>query len=110
MESKKIKLQTAALLSAWLFSILSLAFDFVSMGGFFSRSGSMLVLVAIIISYQLLASRNAYHNQQLNKQIAGNDVDFTQIHPSPYHQKLELFGQFTAVIGTVIWGYADLII
>ncbi len=107
---KKLKLQTAALVGAWVFSLLSLAFDLRSTSGLFSRSGSMLVLVAIIISYQLMTSRNAYHNQQLDKYKAGSEVNFSRQHPSTYHQKLEINAQFTAVIGTIIWGYGDLVI
>ncbi|MCF6274816.1 MAG: hypothetical protein L3J05_03540 [Robiginitomaculum sp.] len=110
MDDKRLKLQALALSGAWGFSTLSLFYDLKTNGGLFSRSGSMLVLVAIIISYQLMATRNAYHNQQLDKYRQGNDVDFTDQHPSIYHQRLETLAQLTAVIGTVIWGYGDLII
>ncbi len=110
MTSNKLKLQAAALFGAWVFSLISLSLDITLTRSLFSRSGSMLVLVAIIISYQLMATRNTYHNQQLDKYKAGNDVNFARQHPTIFHQKLEIIAQFTAVIGTVIWGYGDLII
>jgi len=110
ISDRKLKLQSIALLGAWGFSVLSLLYDLKTNGDLFSRSGSMLVLVAIIISYQLMTTRNAYHNKQLDKYRKGNDVDFRQQHPTIYHQRLETFAQFTAVIGTIIWGYGDLVI
>ncbi|PHQ60930.1 MAG: hypothetical protein COC03_00870 [Robiginitomaculum sp.] len=105
-----LTLKAFVLIGAWGFTILSLFLNIDASNNLFARSGSMLVLVAIIISYQLMASRNAYHNNQLAMSKDGNPVDFSKQHPSTFHHQLEKAAQITAVIGTVIWGYGDLFI
>ena len=105
-----LRTKVFALMSAWGFTILSFFLNINSSNNLFARSGSMLVLVAIIISYQLMASRNDFHNAQLAQYKDGNQVDFSRQHPSTFHHQLEKAAQITAVIGTVIWGYGDLLI
>ena len=105
-----LKIKALALFAAWVFTGLSLLMNVDSSQNLFARSGSMLVLVAIIISYQLMSSRNAYHNAQLVQYKDGIQVDFSKQHPSTFHHQLEKYAQITAVIGTVIWGYGDLLI
>ncbi len=104
-----LKRKAFALVLAWSFTILSLLLNLNTGLNLFARSGSVLVLVSIAITYQLMATRNAYHTKQLDRYKVGDPVDFSKLHPSVFHHQLEKFALITAVIGTVIWGYGDLV-
>jgi len=110
MNSDALITKTLALVAAWLIALFSFLADFQNGSAWFSRSGSILVLVAIITGYQLMAIRSAYHNNQLAAYKDGSNIDFLQSHPSTSHRKLEIGAHITAVIGTLIWGYGDLIV
>jgi hypothetical protein len=110
MNNEALITKTLALAAAWLVAGFSFLSDFQSGTGWFPRSGSILVLVAIITGYQLMATRSAYHNKQLAAYKDDSNIDFLQSHPSTSHRKLEIGAHITAVIGTLIWGYGDLIV
>ncbi len=105
----RLGIKMLALVFAWLIALVSFITDYQNNTGWFSRSGSILVLIAIIASYQLTAIRNDYHNSQLAAYKDGNNIDFLQSHPSDTHRNLEVFANITAILGTLIWGYGDLI-
>ncbi|GJQ64435.1 MAG: hypothetical protein K8F36_08155 [Melioribacteraceae bacterium] len=97
------------LLIAWLILLFSLYLDIIWGSSFFYRAGSSMVLFAFIAEYYLLRTRDKYHSNQLKTFYKGNQVKFEEVHPSKGHQYLEKVSHFTVIIGTVIWGYGDLL-
>ena len=94
---------------SWLVVLTSLYLETVFNEALFSRSGSLMVLFAVIADYDMLRTRDDYHSEQLNKHLQGVRVDFKDIHPSKSHQHLETAAHITIILGTIIWGYGDLL-
>ena len=97
------------LIIAWLLVLFSLYLEIIWRGSLFSRSGSLMVLFAFIAEYYLLRTRDRYHSNQLKAYSSGNQVNFEEVHPSKNHQYLEKASHITVIIGTIIWGYGDLL-
>lgn len=75
----------------------------------FPRSGALLVAFSVLAQFRLLHSRDVHHNGQLQAHAAGQRVDFGQIHPNARHQTLEWVAHTSSVLGTILWGYGDLV-
>tara|TARA_R110002050_G_scaffold85091_3_gene181605 strand:+ start:5285 stop:5644 length:360 start_codon:yes stop_codon:yes gene_type:complete len=97
------------LISAWLIVFVSFYFETIVGSSLFSRSGSLMVLFAVIANHSLLKGRDEYHHNQLQAYSRGTRVNLEEIHPSKKHQYLETFAHINIVLGTVIWGYGDLL-
>jgi energy-coupling factor transporter transmembrane protein EcfT len=97
------------LIIAWLIVLISFYLEAIWGSLLFSRSGSLMVLFAFIAEYYLLRTRDKYHGNQLKTFSRGNQVNFEEVHPSKSHQYLEKVSHITVIIGTVIWGYGDLL-
>jgi hypothetical protein len=75
----------------------------------FSRSGSIMVLLAVMVEYH-----NFKVQQKINEKATegsgtiGGGVG--KIGQPKYRQLLSGFTHFTIVLGTLIWGYGDLLI
>jgi len=101
----------ACLLLAWLMVFISLWANIEFGGNWLARSGSLMVLFSVMANYVLLKDRDDHHSDQLKQHGTGDlDVDFSKVHPTRAHQQVELTSQISIVIGTVIWGYGDLIL
>jgi hypothetical protein len=77
-------------------------------GSWFSRSGSLMVLFAAIVEY-----RNFGIQQKLNE-IAQESTNYWNAEPEKWRvpNKRKIFDRIviiTLVIGTLIWGYGDLL-
>lgn len=68
-----------------------------------------MVLSAMIAEYKLLAVRDSYHNKKLQLLSEGKKINFNHIHPQKSHYYLETMTHVTVIVGTVIWGYGDLL-
>lgn len=97
------------LIISWLLVLFSFYLEAIWRSSLFSRSGSLMVLFAFIAEYYLLRVRDKYHSNQLKTYSRGNQVNFKEIHPSKSHQYLEKVSHITVIIGTIIWGYGDLL-
>lgn len=75
----------------------------------FPRSGALLVALSVVAQFRLLHSRDLHHNGQLRAYAEGVTVDFGRIHPNARHQRLEWAAHVSSVLGTILWGYGDLI-
>jgi len=101
----------ACLVVAWAVIIVSSWAEIEFGGNWLARSGSLMVLLSVIANYTLLQDRDAYHSQKLRQHEEGDPtVDFSKIHPSRDHRYLETISQLSIVVGTVIWGYGDLVL
>ncbi len=69
-----------------------------------------MVLFSVVAEFLLLDGRDEYLNQKLNKTKEPNkQPSLNNIHPSQTHKFLEIISHVSVVIGTVIWGYGDLL-
>ncbi len=106
MDQYNIKVPIIFLAIAWLFSMISLFLENLYGHNLFSRSGSLMVLFAVIAEYNLLATRDKYQNMKLQLLSNGKKINL-KIHPKIIHQHLETIAHITVVIGTIVWGYGD---
>jgi hypothetical protein len=90
------------LIISWLLVFISLYLESIWGSSLFSRSGSSMVLFALMAEYYLLRARDEFHSNQLKTYSRGNRVNFNEVHPSKTHQYLERVAHITVFIGTVI--------
>lgn len=98
------------LVLSWASIAISLYIEANYGGNWFMRSGSLMVLFSVIAEFLLLEGRDEYLNQRLSKSKVPNQQNsLDSIHPSHTHKLLEIISHISVVIGTVIWGYGDLL-
>lgn len=109
--TNKLKNLNAAivLIVAWAFVLISLFLQSHWGNNLFSRSGSMMVLITVIAKQLLLRGKNQFRKTQLRAIDNDENADLTKVHPTKIHQYLEIFANVNIVIGTLIWGYGDLL-
>ena len=97
--------------------VLSYVVVFVSLVGqvavglsLFSRSGALMVALSIQAEFSLLRGRDLHHSDQLRRLAEGAPEAPGSIHPSDRHQTLEWLAHLTTILGTLIWGYGDLVL
>jgi len=75
----------------------------------FSRSGSLITLLGIIMEY-----RRIMLIDKANESTDGNPVSLVQTRKlfniSPEDKTNRLIGNIIVIIGTIIWGYGDLFV
>jgi len=79
---------------------------------FFSRFGSIVVLLGIMSEYSLIKIELATLYKTLKGQgaaVAGNR-GISDLTPDNWHQKQALLAHITIVTGTLVWGFGDLFI
>ena len=96
------------LLLAWAAGLLGLVLGLVFDPLWFARFGSLVVLFSVMSEYSLLHGELHILYQRLEKVMAEDDMpDLT---PSKWHLKKVWISHVTIVIGTLIWGFGDLLI
>jgi hypothetical protein len=108
----KVKNYAAAivLITAWVLVGVSYYLELRWGNSLFSRSGSMMVLVTVVAKQMLLKGRNKYHHQQLRMLANGKQANLDKVHPTKSHQYFEIFANTNILLGTLIWGYGDLLL
>ncbi len=96
------------LILAWLSGLLGLLLGLVLEPLWFARFGSLVVLFSLMSEYTLLHS-------ELNRLYAGlskvdSEDDIPDLSPSKWHNKKVWLSHITIVVGTLIWGFGDLLI
>ena len=104
-----VALPFALLVLSCVLVVLSIAAQGVFGLALFSRSGSLMVLCAVMAEYILLRGRDDHHGRQLTRAVRGETTDFSHVHPSRRHYVLEIGAHICTVVGTIIWGYGDLL-
>lgn len=102
------------LVIAWLFAYLSFLFNYQLMDGaeLFSRSGSAVVVIAVYVEFRLRKLRDnqlSYAERGLVRK--GDDWTRDQFRPKVrLGQRIATYAAHTTVVmGTVVWGYGDLL-
>ena len=99
-----------ALIVAWLFVLVSLFLQSRYGNELFSRSGSMMVVITVVAKQLLLKGKNQFRISQLKAIDKGNKAELDRVHPTKTHQYLEIFANINILLGTLIWGYGDLLV
>jgi hypothetical protein len=96
------------LVFAWLAGLLGLGLGLWIEPIWFARFGSIVVLLAVMSEYSLLHNelRILYDNLEHKDSIK----EITDITPSEWHQKKAWLTHITVVVGTLIWGFGDLLL
>jgi len=108
-EAGKFGVEVFALISTYLFLIVSaIASSTTGDGLWFSRSGSIVVIVSVIIEF-----RNYSIQQKLNE-IAQDSTNYYGAEPDKWQVPIQrkIFDRtilFTIVFGSLVWGYGDLL-
>lgn len=96
------------LLLAWLSAAIGLILGLALEPLWFARFGSLVVLFAVMSEYTLLHNelRILYDNIENNQSIS----QIEDITPSRWHQKKMWLTHLTVILGTLIWGFGDLLL
>ncbi|BBP46092.1 hypothetical protein THMIRHAS_14650 [Thiosulfatimonas sediminis] len=96
------------LMLAWAFGLLGLLLGIVVEPLWFARFGSVVVLFAVMSEYMLLHSElNVLYNRL--ETVTAED-DMPDLTPSKWHRKKVWMAHLTVVVGTLIWGFGDLLL
>ena len=93
------------LMAAWLCAVIGLALGVFIEPSLFSRIGSIVVLFALMGEFTLLRQEL----DTLYEHLHDNSGEQYQS-PSLWHQKKALISHATVVIGTLIWGFGDMLL
>jgi len=96
------------LLLSWVAGVVGLFLGLTIEPLWFARFGSLMVLLTAMSEYSLLHSELNI----LYEKLENNDTieEITDIMPSRWHQKKVHLTHITLVLGTLIWGFGDLLI
>ncbi len=109
LDKKKYRLSIFLILFGIMFSIVSAIISIDSTGNWFARSGSILTFISVVVQFQL---SNLKKNDAEN--ILQSDLDIheklkTIKNKDPLHETIFIISGLTSLIGTLIWGYGDLL-
>ena len=97
-----IEVILAVALAFSLYSFLTTGTD----GSWFARSGSIMVLLAVIAEFQVNAARESSVETSSFARIEGAAI-VVKRELSPRYNALAKIAHIEIVLGTVIWGYGD---
>lgn len=96
------------LLLAWSSGLIGLILGLTVETTWFARFGSLVVLFAMMSEYALLHKQLAILYDDLDSHRTINDIEV--IKPSKWHRKKVWFSHITVILGTLIWGFGDLLL
>ena len=102
------RLPGLCLLLAWFMGGLGFLLGLAVSPLWFARFGSLVVLFALIGEFSMMRGELSRLYDRLSDSDDGlvHSTDFT---PSRWHNKKSLLLHVTAVVGTVVWGFGDLL-
>ena len=103
------RLPVLCLLGAWLAGLIGLVLGVFIDGAWFGRFGSLIVLFALIGEFSLLKGEL----YRLYERLSDESEDYVRSKdyaPSRWHAKKSVALHLTIVVGTVVWGFGDLVI
>ncbi|MCF6345173.1 MAG: hypothetical protein L3J00_01740 [Thiomicrorhabdus sp.] len=96
------------LVLAWVLGAIGLVLGIWLEPLWFARFGSLVVLLAAMSEYRLLHGELDRLYDRLEKVDA--DMDMPDLTPSKWHMKKVWISHVTLVLGTLIWGFGDLLL
>ena len=103
------RLPGLCLLMSWLLGAIGFLLGLAIEPMWFARFGSLVVLFALIGEFSMMRGELTRLYDRLSDSDDGlvHSSDFT---PSRWHNKKILLLHLTAIIGTFIWGFGDLVL
>ena len=109
LEKKKYRLPILLLFFGILFCIGSAFATIGSTENWFARSGAILTFVSVVVQF-LLTNLRKEEIEKLFKSNIGLKEKIKQIkHKHPIHNALSIVTGIIGLVGTLIWGYGDLL-
>lgn len=96
------------LVLAWFSCLVGLVLGVLFEPMWFARFGSVVVLFAVMSEYSLLHGELTRLYMRLHTVDA--DSDMPNLTPSKWHLKKVWLSHVTLVVGTLIWGFGDLLL
>lgn len=110
LEKKKYRLPILLLSFGILFCIVSAIASINSTESWFSRSGAILTFVSVVVQF-LLSNLRKGEIENLFNSGKGIKEKFKNIkHKNPLHEVVYITSGITGLVGTLIWGYGDLLL
>lgn len=113
-EVKDLNFVTALLVASWLMVLISFftdVYNFTDQYNLFGRTGSIVTLLAVVCEFMLsrkLTPNYPFHIKNgLSFGRVGEAIETTI--PTKYDNRLSVFFLSSLVVGTMIWGFGDLI-
>ena len=109
LDKKKYRLPIFLLSFGILFCIASAFATINSTENWFSRSGAILTFVSVVVQF-LLSNLRKEELENLFNSGTGIREKFKNIkRKNPLHQVVYIISGITGLVGTLIWGYGDLL-
>ena len=100
---------SVVLIAAWLWGVFSF-FTSTPAGTWFARSGSVMCLVGAVATFKLINDYNhalataVEHGLTLTRRVE------LVLDPPKLYQTVQYFAYLTGIVGTLIWGYGDILV
>lgn len=96
------------LLLAWLAGLLGLVLGLTLEPIWLARFGSLMVLFSLMGEYILL--HNELNRLYASLEKVDDSGDIPDLSPSKWHYKKVKLSHLTVILGTLIWGFGDLLL
>jgi hypothetical protein len=109
-EFRRAGTQIGLLLAAsWLWAIFSF-FTSTSAGTWFARSGSVMCLLGAAAAFKLINDYNRVLGTAVEHGVTQSRRLELVLDPPKLYQSIQYFAYLTGIVGTLIWGYGDLLV
>ena len=95
---------------AWIICILFYCIATLYGSHWFSRSGSLMVLLGAMSEYLLLQNQTTHMSTILRGTGTFGGSPITSVDPPEYHKNISKYVHITVILGTFIWGFGDLFV
>lgn len=96
------------LLLAWGAGLVGLLLGLIFEPMWFARLGSLMVLFSLMSEYLLL--HNELNRLYVSLEKVDDSGDIPDLSPSKWHHKKVWLSHLTIILGTLIWGFGDLLL
>jgi len=110
IDRKKYRIPAALLTFGVSFCILSGYFSINATEDWFGRSGAVLSFVSVVIQFILSDMKKSEIENLFNANIGLKQKFQVAREKDPIHDFMSTASTITGLVGTIIWGYGDLIL
>lgn len=97
------------LAAAWFWAVFSF-FTSTSAGTWFARSGAVMCLIGAVATFWLVNDYARILTIAVENGITQARRVELVFSPPKLYQSIQYFGYITGIVGTVIWGYGDILV
>lgn len=109
IEKKKYLLPLSLLIIGVVFCVTSALISLKTTGDWFARSGSILSFVSVVVQFILSDLKKAEVKKLFHSDIGLKQKFETIKIKDTRHNTLSIASGITGILGTLIWGYGDLL-